>query len=101
MKLIEVDYVDYSVGSGWKWEMARTRKLCKLLKRIFGKNADIVQSSSECYLKHVSGQGEYYTVVKRDSNSNGNGGWIVGKIYIGGYDGDTFPEDFFEEDEEN
>ena len=90
MKLIEVGYDN---GSGWK--TAKTAKLCKLLKRIFGKNADIVQSKSDCYLKHVSGQSDYYTVVKGTKNSRG------GTIYIGGYDGDTFPEDFFEEDEEN
>ena len=84
MKLIEVSYDN---GSGWK--TAKTTKLCKLLKRIFGKNADITKNASDCYLKHVSGQSEYYDVVKS--------GHFVGRIYIGGYDGDTFPEDFFEE----
>lgn len=88
MKLIEVGYDN---GSGWK--TAKTTKLCKFLKRIFGKNADITKNASDCYLKHVSGQSDYYDVVKS--------GYFVGKIYIGGYDGDTFPEDFFEEDEEN
>ena len=94
LKLIEVSYDN---GSGWK--TAKTAKLCKLLKRIFGKNAGIVQSKSDCYLRHVSGQSDYYTVVKGTKNSRG--GWIVGTIFIGGYDGETFPEDFFEEDEEN
>ena len=94
MKLIEVGYDN---GSGWK--TAKTTKLCKLLKRIFGKNADIVQSKSDCYLRHVSGQSGYYTVVKGTKNSRG--GWIVGTIFIGGYNADTFPEDFFEEDEES
>ena len=53
MKLIEVGYDD---GSGWK--TAKTRKLCKLLKRFFGKNAAIVQDSTDCYLTHVSGKTE-------------------------------------------
>ena len=94
MKLKEVGY-----DNGFGWKTAKTTKLCKLLKRIFGKNADIVQSKSDCYLRHVSGQSEYYSVVKGTKNSRG--GCIVGTIFIGGYDGDTLPEDFFEEDEEN
>lgn len=94
MKLIEVSYEN---GSSWK--TAKTTKLCKLLKRIFGKNADIVKSKSDAYLRHVSGQSDYYTVVKGTKNSRG--GWIVGTIFIGGYDADEFPEDFFEEDEES
>lgn len=92
MRLIEVGYDN---GSGWK--TTKTTKLCKLLKRIFGKNADITQSRIECYLKHVSGQSEYYDVVKSSKGHD----YFVGKIYIGGYDADEFPEDFFEEDEEN
>lgn len=85
MKLIEVEYTD-----GSEWKTTKTTKLCKLLKRIFGKNADIVKSKSDAYLRHVSGQSGYYDVVKS--------GYFVGTIYIGGYDGDTFPEDFFEEE---
>ena len=91
MKLIEVSY-----ENGSRWKTAKTKKLCKLLKRFFGKNAYIVQDRTDCYLRHVSGQSYYYIVVKGTKNSRG--GWIVGTIFIDGYDGDTFPEDFFEED---
>ena len=94
MKLIEVEYTD-----GSEWKTTKTTKLCKALKRIFGKNACIVEDSLDCYIRHVSGRDKFYNVVKRTNNSSSRRyGCIVGNIYIGGYDGDTFPKDFFEEE---
>ena len=88
--MIEVSYHD-----GAEWKSSKTTKLCKLLERVFGKNADILGDKSECYLKHISGQSDYYDVVKWTSSGRGN---CVGKIYIGYYDEDEFPEDFFEDE---
>ena len=75
--------VEYNTGSGWK--NAKTKKLCKLLKRIFGKHACIVGKGNQ----------GYYDVANWDRLA-GKNGTFVGKVYVS--IDIELPEDFFEED---
>ena len=84
MKLVEVSYQMYN-NIDTEWKTAKTKKLCKLLERVFGKHATIVGS----------GNNGYYDVAIWNRGA-GKSGYFVGKVYVN-TDIDI-PEDFFEED---
>ena len=77
IKMIEVKYYD-----GTEWKTAKTSKLCKLLKRVFGKHATTIGHGSN----------GYYDVAIWNYGA-GKSGDFVGKVYIS-TDIDL-PEDFF------
>lgn len=108
MKMIEVSYRD-----GSEWKTAKTKKLCTLLERVFGKNSCFVPGApqDEFMFKHLTGQGGYYNVYKYDvPKKRGlayqlDAAYYVGQIFIESFGKQVLDEDYqegsFEEDFNN
>lgn len=97
MKMIEVSYR----FDGSEWKTAKTKKLCKLLERVFGKNScfDTGYPFEKFMMRHFQGHKGYYNVLQYDDYYDCFN--IVGEIFISsfksqGIDITDMPHKFFE-----
>jgi hypothetical protein len=105
MKMIEVSYRD-----GSEWKAAKTKKLCNLLERVYGKNSFFLPGATfEKFMwKHLMGQCGHYKVYKYDAPKKRgltyqlDAAYYAGEIYIESIGEQVLDEDYqegsFEED---
>ena len=103
--MIEVSYRD-----GSEWKTVKTKKLCNLLERVYGKNSFFLPGATfeKFMMKHLMGQSGHYDVYKFDAPKKRglayqlDVAYYVGKIHIESFGEQVLDEDYqegsFEED---